>query len=95
MQQYLLKEEAIASVFSLETRYPLLAIKPFLSFLYDYQPEYTISYKGPIEAELKSLEFPYDITRLKRGFNPFSMDRSEAFLDYFSEIVIQAEEVWL
>lgn len=94
MQQYLLKEEIIASLYSVESRYPLLSLPPLLSYLFDYQPSYREFYKGPIEHELLRVGFPTDLSRFKRGFNPYSMDRSKAFLDRYAELVISAEEIW-
>lgn len=94
MQQYLLKEEVIASIFSIETRYPLLSISSLISYMYNYQAKYRKFYKGPIEEELIRLNFPVDLTRMKRGFNPYSMDRSKEFLEIYKQFVIRADEIW-
>lgn len=91
MTQYILKEEMIASIYSIESRYPFLSLDCTANYLYNYDKNYNAYYKGPIEKSLIDLNFPVDLTRLKRGFNPFSMDRSEKFLEKHKNLVISLE----
>jgi len=91
MKRYLLKDEIIASLTSIETRYPFLDLDLFLALLGLSSSCFNDYYKGPVENLLSSLSFPYSVTRLKRGFNPLSMDRSSHFLEYFSDYVVKID----
>lgn len=94
MHQFLMKEEVIASNFSIETRYPFLCTNTLRKYLKFKIADIADYYKGPIEILLKEEGFPVDMSRVKRGFNPYSMDRSQEFMNLYKDITITSSAIW-
>ncbi len=94
MSQFLLKEEVIATRFSIEARYPFLSTESLDVFLQFRLQDIANNYKGPIEVLLEEHEFPFDNSRIKRGFNPYSKDRSQEFMDLYKYITVPSSDIW-
>jgi len=67
-ERYLYKEEAIASFYGIETRYPFLDKNCVQSFLNLKSKLKNNEYKAPIANFFKKYNFPYE-PKIKRGFN--------------------------
>ena len=89
MAQYLLKEELISSSFSIENRYPLLDIPTVLEYLkIDMDHPFQKGNKELFKQYIRDNEFPVDKKNDKRGFNPFSKDNLDGFMNVHKHLIL-------